>query len=545
MILYFGLIIALFITMALIPPLMAWAERLNFIDLPDDRKVHKGAIPRIGGVAMVVGALIPMVMWLPPVKEVFGFLVGVGVIFVFGVWDDRKNLNYKIKFFGQFVAVLVVVLYGGVVIEHIPLVDEALPSYLAIPLTIFAILGITNAINLADGLDGLAGGMTLLSFGAIALLAYMSDGNEVLLIALVVIGSILGFLRFNTYPARIFMGDGGSQFLGFSVGILAILLTQKVNTALSPVLPLLLLGLPILDTFMVMGQRIYEGRSPFSPDKNHLHHKLLELGFDHYEAVFLIYITQAILVSAAYFLRFQSDVLLLLIYFTFCASVYLFFNYARRIRLRINNEPIVPSSFIGKRIEWLKQGRWLVKGAYYFALAGIPAYLLVMVLFAQSVPKDSSIAVVSWVLLVMMVLISIKNFNRPFHIMERACLYVIIVFAVYLTQIEPGKLSEFVMLRNVFFALLIVAIAIGFRFAGADIFRVSTLDVLVIFLAMVVPNMSETLASDSHFGEGVAMVIVLFYGVELVLANMWRRWGIMRLAAMGTLAVLALRGMRP
>ena len=209
-----------------------------------------------------------------------GFLCGIAVILLFGVWDDIRGLDYRLKFLGQITAVLIVVLYGGVVIRFVPLSGlEPLPDYVAIPFTVFALIGITNAVNLADGLDGLAGGITLLSLGMIGILAYPTGDTNVPLAAIAVIGSIVGFLRFNTYPARIFMGDGGSQFLGFSAGVLVVMLTQESNTALSPALTLMILGLPILDTGMVMAQRLHEGRSPFLPDKNHIHHKLLALGF--------------------------------------------------------------------------------------------------------------------------------------------------------------------------------------------------------------------------------------------------------------------------
>ena len=209
-------------------------------------------------------------------------------------------------------ATVTVQVYGGVVIRFVPLWGlEPLPDYVAIPFTAFALIGITNAVNLADGLDGLAGGITLLSLGIIGILAYPTGDANVPLAAIAVIGSIVGFLRFNTYPARIFMGDGGSQFLGFSAGVLVVMLTQTSNSALSPALPLLILGLPIVDTGIVMAQRIREGRSPFSPDKNHIHHRLLALGLHHYEAVFVIYALQTLLVATAYFVRYESDWLIL------------------------------------------------------------------------------------------------------------------------------------------------------------------------------------------------------------------------------------------
>jgi UDP-GlcNAc:undecaprenyl-phosphate GlcNAc-1-phosphate transferase len=193
-------------------------------------------------------------------------------------------------------AVLIVVM-SGVVIKYVPFTGlDPLPAHIAVPLTTFVLVGITNAINLADGLDGLASGTSLLSLGIIAMLAYMTDHLTVIFIAVSVVGGILGFLRFNTYPPRIFMGDSGSQFLGFSAGVLVVMLTQQNDSALSVVLPVMILGLPIVDTLLVMGQRLYEARSLFLPDKNHIHHRLLVLGFDHYEAVFVIYLLQSILV---------------------------------------------------------------------------------------------------------------------------------------------------------------------------------------------------------------------------------------------------------
>jgi UDP-GlcNAc:undecaprenyl-phosphate GlcNAc-1-phosphate transferase len=159
-----------------------------------------------------------------------------------------------------------------------------LPAWVAVPLTVVAIIGVTNAINLADGLDGLAGGISLLSFCCIGYLAYLEGDISVGLAALAFIGAIFGFLRFNTHPATIFMGDTGSQLLGFAAITLSLALTQR-QTALSPLLPLILLGFPVLDTLTVMITRILRKRSPFSADRNHFHHNLLDLGFRHPESV--------------------------------------------------------------------------------------------------------------------------------------------------------------------------------------------------------------------------------------------------------------------
>ena len=146
--------------------------------------------------------------------------------------------------------------------------------------------------------------MMLLSLVGIALLAYMVDSENVLLLTLAVMGVIVGFLRFNTYPARIFMGDTGSQFLGFSVVVLLVILTQQSSQVLNPALPLLLIGVPLFDTAFVMLKRMYGGKSPFVADKNHVHHQLLKFNFDHHEAVIIIYLLQSFFVGSAILMRF-------------------------------------------------------------------------------------------------------------------------------------------------------------------------------------------------------------------------------------------------
>jgi UDP-GlcNAc:undecaprenyl-phosphate GlcNAc-1-phosphate transferase len=523
--------------MVLIPPLMRLAEWLHVLDIPGERKLHKVAIPRIGGIAMATGAVLPLIMWLPPQRPVVAYLCGAAILLFFGFWDDRKNLDYRLKFLGQMIAVLVVVLYGGVVIKHIPffLRADALPAYIGVPLTVFALVGVTNAINLADGLDGLAAGMTLLSLGMIALMAYMTDSITLVLMTVAVIGSIFGFLRFNTYPARIFMGDAGSQFLGFSLGVLVVMLTQEANPALSSALPFMILGLPIVDTLMVMGQRIHQGRSAFSPDNNHIHHKFLSLGFDHYGAVFVIYLLQSILVLGAYFLRFESDLLILCLYVVFCVTLLSLLRIASARGWRIHGH----RPEIHTPIHWLRSGQRLLKVALYFALITIPAYFLLGVLFVEKVPKD--IGVVAWMLLAILLMLYLKRSGKAFSIIEKAGAYIACVFVVYLTQVTPGVLAEYAIYRNTLLAALAMAVAIGFRFSK-ERFQITPLDFLVIFIALTLPNLPDLNVGESHLGATMGVLIVLFYGIELVLNNIQHRWNLMRFVTCATLAVLGLRG---
>lgn len=538
MLFLFGFFVSLTITMVLIPPIMKWADKIGAIDLPDARKVHTTAIPRVGGIAMVIGSVLSIILWAEFDSQIISLLLGFLVLLFFGIWDDRSDLNYKIKFLGQIIAVLIVVIFGDVVLRIVPFVDE-LPDYIAIPFTVFALVGITNAINLSDGLDGLAGGTTLLSLCAIGLLALQADGVNVVLVCMAVAGSIFGFLRHNTYPARLFMGDTGSQFLGFSAGVLSILLTQNVNTAMSSVLPLIILGLPILDTVAVMSQRLYEGRSPFSPDKNHIHHKLLALGFDHYEAVMLIYIVQSVLVSAAYVLRYESDLLLLLSYFLFCFIVLLFFYTADREKWKFHKSDVVTESWLGNFVRKARNSGVLTAVPTLLLKVSVSLVLLAAVLLSDMVHVD--LAILSAILLAVFV-INILLSGDEVTIVEKAIVYIVCVMAVYLLLDVDEVQAQYSQILDYVFVFIAIAFALKVRFSVDKSFQVTPLDYLVVSLVIVVPNIPNMGFEEDHIGEMALRLIVLFYASEALLNIISGRWALIRLSILSVLAIVAVRG---
>ena len=320
--LFFSFITSLLICMALIPPLRLLAGWFQIMDQPGERKVHEHPVPRVGGIAFAIGAFASILWWGPKNSITLSVLLGGLIILGFGVWDDRANLGYRIKLLGQVIAALAVIMIGGIRFEHIPfLLDAELPLWIGIPVTVLFFVALSNAVNLTDGLDGLAGGLSFLTLCGIAYLAYLSNDSTVLLLTVPFLGGVLGFLRYNTYPARVFMGDSGSQLLGFIMGVLVIILTDSTRGPFSPALAFLLLGLPFLDTLGVIGQRLAEGRSPFIGDRTHIHHKLLAVGFSHYEAVTVIYAIQAGMVGLAYLLRWQPDTLIVLLYLILAGAV--------------------------------------------------------------------------------------------------------------------------------------------------------------------------------------------------------------------------------
>ena len=290
-----ALVAAMAISMMLIPIMVRLAPRLGLMDRPDVRKVHTNLVPRVGGIGIVVGALVVILFLLPLDGINRAYVLGALVLFVFGLWDDSSEIGHYPKFIGQSIAVAIVIFYGDLHVVFFPFVPGGeIPSTVGIPFTFMALIGMINAINHSDGLDGLAGGESLFSLGAIALLAFLADGVIALTIALTVIGGIFGFLRFNTHPARVFMGDSGSQFLGYTLGVLVILLTQKVDPDLSPTVVLLLLGLPVMDILVVLAKRIRARLNWFRATRNHVHHRLLDLGFIHQESVIIIYSLQMV-----------------------------------------------------------------------------------------------------------------------------------------------------------------------------------------------------------------------------------------------------------
>ncbi|MDY0882777.1 glycosyltransferase family 4 protein [Dongia soli] len=317
MILYLCMIGALFISLLCIPQLMAASDRLGLIDRPEERRVHVRSTPRSGGIGIALGALLPLLFLLPQLsRPVYAYILGALIIISFGVWDDRKNLDYRLKVLGQLLAIIVFV-GAGYTVNRLPFMSpDSVFSWVSIPVTGLFMLAVTNAFNLHDGLDGLAAGSAIMSLGAIAIIGFSPDALTVsTLLAATVIGAAFGFLRYNTHPAVIFMGDAGSQFLGFTIAALAVLLCRQ-DVQLSPSCLLMLIGLPALDTATVMFQRLRAGRSPFSPDKNHIHHKLLAIGFRHNESVAIIYGIQAIFISGALLLQSASDWLVILVYLT-------------------------------------------------------------------------------------------------------------------------------------------------------------------------------------------------------------------------------------
>ncbi len=529
--LYFGCLASLLISMALIPPLRLLADRFRFVDLPGGRKVHHHAIPSVGGIAFGIGAFTSILLWCPQSQIKVAVLLGGLTILGFGVWDDRVDLGYKVKVLGQLAAALIIVLIGGIRFQSLPgLSDSDLPWWIATPFTVLFLIAVSNAVNLTDGLDGLAGGLSFVTLCGIAYLAYLSQDSMVLFLTVPFMGGVLGFLRYNTYPARVFMGDGGSQLLGLIMGVLTILLTDSTRGPFSPALALFLLGLPFLDTLGVAGQRLTEGRSPFVGDRSHIHHKLMKVGLSHYEAVTAIYMVQIGMVGIAYWLRWQSDLLTLALYSVIAGAVLAGFIAAGRGLFP--NPPSeadrVRSSVTGR---WsFLEGRWLSDIPMQCLAVAIPLFLVVLVFLPSDVPSD-----VGYLSLVLfgVVLFGLTLSSRIVPYVVRGGLYVGTTFLLYVCEPSRiGTVPAIAMIHNIFFILVAVMVLLNLRFNEESRFQTTPLDYLMVFLAILFPFLPGVTVDISHMGVFAVKLIVLFFSFELLLhafSNRVRQLGLVSL----------------
>jgi len=295
-----GFIVSLVLALGLTPLVKKFAIKVGAVDVPNARKVHTTIMPRLGGLAIFLSFVLTFFLVLPflpdsiSVREVNfikAFLVGGTMTILLGAFDDRFDLPAKLKFLVQIATACVVVFGFDIRIEfaNIPFHTYAsVESWIAIPFTILWIVGVTNAINLIDGLDGLAAGVSAIAIGTITVMAFLMGNFIVALLCLLLLGSIIGFLYFNFHPAKIFMGDSGALFLGFSLALLSLLGFKQV-AIVSFLTPLILIGVPLSDTLFAIVRRWMQKKPIFSPDKGHLHHCLREIGFSHRQTVLIIY----------------------------------------------------------------------------------------------------------------------------------------------------------------------------------------------------------------------------------------------------------------
>lgn len=537
------LLLSVFLTIALIPLCSRLALALDAVDRPDSRRVHSMPTPRSGGLAMALGMSLPILLWVPLDPFLKAFLASAAMILVFGLVDDIVDMDCRAKFGVQTAAALLVVLWGGLEVQRLgDLLPEGvlLPRWVGTVLAVLLIVGVTNAVNFTDGLDGLAGGISLLGFICIGFIAHKAGDRAVALLCLAVIGAVFGFLRFNTHPANLFMGDSGSQLLGFTAITLALRVSQT-HPEISPLLPLLLLGFPILDLLAVSCERIVSGRSPFVADRNHLHHKIMRLGLEHDEAVWVIYVLQAFLVSAAFVMRFQSDWTIMFVYGGFSGAVLTGFYVAGRSGWRWERRR-VPESPLVRRIGRVRESGFMAR----FSFRGFEGVLIGLLWMTWVIPDGvpRELALGAWGGAAFLGVVWL--FRRDWlGAALRVTLYLSIPFAVYLSETDPSAQLPMVLL-DVFdgaFAVLAVLLVMTLKFTRRNRgFRTTPMDFLTIFIALVVPNLPDVRIEQLNLGLLSAKIIVLFFACEVWMGELRGNYGSLFYSTLGILGIAGMRG---
>jgi len=285
--------IAFFVSYIITPFIAQVGKKENFVDKPGYRKIHSDSVPNLGGIVIFFGFILSILFIIPIEGKAKGLLAGSVMILLLGIIDDIVDLRPRYKFFIQMVPALLVIGYHYQVINQF-IVQElsflSIIGYLLYPLLLFWITGVTNSINLIDGLDGLACGISVISLATLFILGWLIDGNFELynLLNIALLGSMLAFFRYNFYPAKIFLGDSGSTFAGYIIASIGALWVISSDNALFLFIPLIILLLPVGDTLFAIGRRYRNHKPIFQADQGHLHHRLLKRGISHRNVVLIL-----------------------------------------------------------------------------------------------------------------------------------------------------------------------------------------------------------------------------------------------------------------
>lgn len=519
--LFYIFISALMVSVVMIPPVSRLSVRIGGIDKPDERKVHCNEIPRLGGIAIFCAFLFSVMFFIDIDRQIKAFLAGAVVIFLTGLADDLNGLTPRNKLIGEVLAATVAIMSGGISMKTLgnPLgCGEIQLGFFAVPFTIFAVVGVMNAINLIDGLDGLAGGTSAVACLAFGILSWNTGNSSQLALVVALLGAIVGFLRYNTYPARIFMGDSGSLFLGYCMGFFSVMLLNKSGGAVSPVAPLMILGVPILDTLIVMGGRKLCGNSISSPDKTHIHHRLLGLGFGHRMSVLLVYGLSYFLAVAALLLNGVSDSTQALILLLFCIVLYSALHFlsssekAQQFLLLKSNKSIRQSSAFRSLVVY---SRFLLVVMKYLLLAILTLVVLVKPVYPINIAWGGGLLLVfmSGLLLVG---------SRWGNSLLQSVIYFSGLISIFIVE-NYGRQTEFfgcklIWISHILFACLLVVLGTKVVLRKRVGHLINTpFEYLVLFVVVAVPLLPTDITATFHLMSVAAKSVVIFVAYKLIL----------------------------
>lgn len=475
---------ALLLSLFLTPATISFAQKIGAMDTPGDRSVHVRIMPRMGGLGMAVAVVVSLVLFVELNQTLVGFLLGVVIIVATGVLDDLYGISPAKKMAGQVVACVVFLLFSGLTLDTLGNVlgfgAIDFPPTVAFLASLFCMVGIINAFNLSDGLDGLAAGVTIIAALFMGIFALQSHNWGLLFIIIAFVGATFGFLKFNTYPAKLFMGDTGSLTLGFFMASALIFLVGfEGEISVPPIAVAVILALPVSDTLLVMTRRMLQGKSPVSADKTHLHHRLLALGFSHSAVVTIIYTLAFLFGLLALSLHTQPEWIQLLAGLGSCFILYGILAACEVASFNVSKYSIVQSrqanylaSIMGKSIRGL---RFAIILGLFFPLP-----------FVEAAPETTKNLILG-VLVLLLVAYPWKEHHERLNIVY-GLFYLTGVTILYVWNVASYQDFEFSWYVLAFVVVLSVWSMFKIIFKGHnEVFLTSGLEIILIFLSWFVP----------------------------------------------------------
>ena len=511
----YGFFLALLSSLILLPFLMKYASQLGLVDNPtgSSRKLHKAPMPRSGGLGIIIPTGIAILVVLPWNDSILSFLFSSLIIVGFGLLDDVIELKPTQKLVGQALGVTLAMV-GGMTISNVPFIDNS-PAWLSYALTFVFVMAVINGVNFSDGMDGLAAGTTLMALVLIFLLAVEGNDIQVAIIAASICAALVGFLRFNTHPATIFMGDAGSQFLGFSVAWLAITVSQTETSTLTRVMPLLILGIPIMDVLQVICVRIKKKLPLPGPDREHFHHQIGKLGLPQAGVVATIYILQLILLLGAFLMQHNSDTEALVFYICYLVVVLglLYAIHLQGWRIREANG----FGGVNRRNWFFRRASFLhpYSGKFYgSSLAGL---LVVFAVMSTEIPKG--FIYIALIIATSVLCVRLVARGRWALLIGRVSTYSATTFCVYGMTLSSHPQASFGVF-DLMLALLTVALVVSIRTTRKQYFWLTPQDLLVLFFVILLgPSLSLDLGPGVNSSALMFHTILLLYIGEYVLAR--------------------------
>jgi UDP-GlcNAc:undecaprenyl-phosphate GlcNAc-1-phosphate transferase len=408
------LLVSFLISALTVPLFTEMAVRLGVIDIPDERKIHSGHTPRLGGLGIITGVFISvLIFWRPDSQYLYLALANLVIIGI-GVYDDSRGASAPLKLFFQVLAATIIIFPMGVrfsfSVSWLSWLDSEIAMVL---LTYFWIALVTNAVNLIDGVDGLAGGISFMAFGSLMVASY-AEGSMNFFLCLAFLGGILGFLRYNLPKASVFMGDTGSLFLGFNIAVISLSSSFKTNTIMSVLMPTLFILIPLFDTFLAIVRRLLRFQNPMRADREHLHHKLLDLNLSMGQTLMVFY-SLSIVLSGVALIYFRDQKLYMVLLAVFILYLFLIIikllNFADigkfiaelngNVRQEKNHKSIVTmqGSHAGLRMSYgilfistVLSAMLVVRSGMYFHLGVFPVVLFAVLALVLLFYKVSSVS---------------------------------------------------------------------------------------------------------------------------------------------------------